>query len=169
MSEILQKIKTTRFGEIEIDETLVFDFVSPIIGYNDEKKFALIDWRPDSPFKWLQSLKTPELAFPVTLCSYFQIDYQFELSDQDAQTLGIENAEDVLALNIVTIPQINPKGATINLLAPIIINTQTNAAAQIILKDSNLPVRKPLFENQEKASEDFQKAKEERKKDEGLK
>src|SRR5699024_5357048 len=149
MEKNLEKIQTTRFGEVEVDGSLLFNFVSPIIGYNDKKRFTLIDYRPDSPFKWLQSMEDMDLAFPVTLCSYFNIDYQFELSDEDALTLGVKSADEILALNIVTIPQINPQGATINLLAPIVINTNNNNAMQVILKDSKLPVRHPLFEKKE--------------------
>lgn len=148
MENNIEKIQTSRFGEIQIDKSLLFDFVSPIIGYSDEKYFVLIDYRADSPFKWLQSVQDKELAFPVTLCNYFNIDYQFELSDEDAQTLGIESADEILALNIVTIPQINPRGATINLLAPIVINTTNNKAMQVILKDGKYKVRHPLFESQ---------------------
>ncbi len=149
MEKNLEKINTTRFGEVEVDNSLLFNFVSPIIGYNDKKRFTLIDYRPDSPFKWLQSMEDMDLAFPVTLCSYFDIEYQFELADEDAQKLGIKTADEILALNIVTIPQINPQAATINLLAPIIINTTNNNAMQVILKDSKLPVRHPLFEKEE--------------------
>ena len=149
MEKNLEKINTTRFGEVEVDNSLLFNFVSPIIGYNDKKRFTLIDYRPDSPFKWLQSMEDMDLAFPVTLCSYFDIEYQFELADEDAQKLGIKTADEILALNIVTIPQINPQAATINLLAPIIINTTNNNAMQVILKDSKHPARHPLFEKEE--------------------
>ena len=150
----MEKINTTRFGEIEVDKDLLFNFVSPIIGYNNKKRFALVDYRPDSPFKWLQSMEDMDLAFPVTLCSYFNIDYQFELSDEDAQKLDIKEANEILALNIVTIPQINPQGATINLLAPIIVNTTNNNAMQVILKDSKFPVRHTLFEKKDEEKSD---------------
>lgn len=153
MEKNLEKIQTTRFGEIEIDSNLLFNFISPIIGYPNHKKFTLIDYRPDSPFKWLQSVEDKDLAFPITLCSYFDIDYQFELSDEDALKLGIKGAEEILALNIVTIPQTNPQGATINLLAPIIVNTTNKNAMQIILKDNKFSVKHPLFEKEEKTEE----------------
>ena len=150
MEKQLTKIQTSRFGEVEVDNSLLFNFASPIIGYPNHKEFALVDYRPDSPFKWLQSVQDKELAFPVTLCSYFNIDYQFELSDEDADTLGIKTADEILALNIVTIPQINPHGATINLLAPVVINTSNNKAMQIILKDAvKFPVRHPLFDKKD--------------------
>lgn len=138
-------ISSTRFGEIEIDKTLLFDFVAPIIGYNEHKKFVLIDNSPDSPFKWLQSVEDPELAFPVTLCNYFNIDYNFTIEDAEADLLGVKNAEDVMAINIVNIPHDCPQNATVNLLAPIVINTHTNSAMQIILKNSDYKVKYPLF------------------------
>ncbi len=138
-------IESTRFGEIEIDDSLLFEFVTPIIGYDEHKLFALIDNAPDSPFKWLQSCEDSELAFPITLCSYFGIDYNFTIEDNDAEILGIENAEDVMAINIANIPHDCPQNATVNLLAPIIINAKTNAAMQIILKDTNFKIKHPLF------------------------
>ena len=61
------KINTTKFGEVEIDKSLIFEFISPIIGFNDLKKYTIIDYKPDSPFKWLQSMEDMELAFPITL------------------------------------------------------------------------------------------------------
>lgn len=153
MEKNLEKIETSRFGEVVVDNSLLFNFVSPIIGYPEHKRFTLIDYRPDSPFKWLQSMEDKDLAFPITLCNYFNIDYQFELSDEDAATLGVKTAEEILAVNIVTIPQINPQAATINLLAPIVINTTNNNAMQVILKDSKFPVRHKLFNKEENPEE----------------
>ena len=138
-------ISSTRFGEIEIDKSLLFEFVAPIIGYNEHKKFVLVDNSPDSPFKWLQSVEDPELAFPITLCSYFNIDYVFTIEDADADLLGLEKAEDVMAINIVNIPHDCPQDATANLLAPLVVNTQTNSAMQIILKNKDYKVKHPLF------------------------
>lgn len=142
-------IKTSRFGEVEVDECLVFDFISPIIGYTGHKRYALVDHQADSPFKWLQSLDDEELAFAVTLCAYFDIKYEFELSDEDAASLGIEKAQDVLALNIVTIPHECPQNATINLLAPIVVNTCNRKAMQVVLRDTKYEIKHPLFQNDE--------------------
>lgn len=56
------KINTTKFGELEIDKNSIFNFVCPIIGFNDLKQYAIIDHKPDSPFKWLQSIEDMDLA-----------------------------------------------------------------------------------------------------------
>ena len=139
-------IKTTKFGEIEIDKNAIFDFVSPIIGFKNLKQYTIIDYKPDSPFKWLQSTEDMDLAFPITLCSFFGINYQFDIPDEEAQLLEIESADDVFVCNIANIPSSNPQGATINMLAPIIINLKNKKAMQIILKNTDFEVRHKLFE-----------------------
>lgn len=138
-------IDSVRFGQIEIDRELLFEFVAPIIGYDKHRLFALIDNDPSSPFKWIQSVKDEELAFPITLCSYFDIEYNFKIQDEEAKLIELENAEDLMAINIVSIPQECPQNATVNLLAPIVINTKTNKAMQVILKNTNYKVKHPLF------------------------
>lgn len=147
--ENIVQINSSRFGEIEVSRDVVFDFVSPIIGFNDLKEYALIDYKPDSPFKWLQSVEEGELAFPVTLCSFFNIDYQFDIPDEEAEKLEIENADDVFVFNIANIPSSNPQGATINMLAPVVVNLKNKKAMQIILKNTNFEVRHKLFSEQD--------------------
>ncbi len=142
------KINTTRFGEVEVVEDLVFTFEIPIIGFDDYTKYMLIEHDENSCFKWLQSLEKEDLAFPVTAAAYFGIDYQFEITDEEAAKIKLENAEDLIVLNIASIPQNNPKGTTINLKAPIITNAKTLKSMQIILPDDKLKIKHPIFQAQ---------------------
>ena len=141
-------IKTSRFGEIEIDEESCFEMVHPLLGYEDERKFVLVEHAEHSSFRWLQSLKTPELAFAVSIAGLFGIDYSFELPESTQDDLGIESVDDILALNIVVIPHANPRASTINLLAPLIFNINNKKGAQVILTGSNFKVDYPLFEKE---------------------
>lgn len=141
-------LNTAKFGEIEISKDAVFNFVAPIIGFNDLKQYALVDYKPDSPFKWLQSLEDMDLAFPITLCSFFGIDYQFDIPDDEAQKLEITSADDVFVCNIANIPSTNPQAATINMLAPIVVNIVNKKAMQIILKNTEFEVRHRLFNDE---------------------
>lgn len=143
------KIQTSRFGEIEVDEKSLFNFVNPIIGYEGDRDFVLIDHAENTNFKWLQSIKTPELAFVVTCAGFFGIDYSFELPDVVQEDLDIETEEDILALNIVLIPHANPRASTINLLAPLIFSIRNHKSAQVILTGSNFSVNFPLFKQEE--------------------
>lgn len=141
-------INTTRFGEIEVLDNFIFNFVSPIIGYEKNNTYALVEHNKNSSFKWLQSTTQPELAFAVAIPGGFGINYSFELPETTQEELEIKEAEDILALNIVIIPHGNPRCATINLLAPIIINIKNNKASQIILNGTDFPVDYPLFEKE---------------------
>jgi flagellar assembly factor FliW len=139
------KINTTRFGEVDIDENKILNFVSPIIGYNEYLKFTIIEQENNELFQWLQSVDNPELAFPISIPSYFNIDYNFEIDDTMQEKLQIEDAKNLLIYNIVTIPNTNPHGATINLLAPILINSKNNYAVQYIIPNTSYTSRHPLF------------------------
>ncbi len=140
------KITTEKFGEIEIDENLIFDFVEPIIGYDNLSKYVLIEHGGNTTFKWLQSVEDPSLAFPVTSPAYFDLDYQFEIPTEKAEKISLTSVESLISLNVVTIPAGSPKKTTINLLAPIVINATNRQGMQIILSNSNYPIKQLLFD-----------------------
>lgn len=144
----MMKFNTERFGEVELDESFIFDFIEPILGYEHLRKFALIDHSPESPFKWIQSLEDSKIAFPVTLPSFFNIDYQFVIPEDIAKKIDLKDIEGLLSLNIVCIPQGNPQNTTINLCGPLIINTKNKKALQLILVDGDYPIRYKLFQNE---------------------
>ena len=142
------KLNTTKFGEVEINDELIFDFVEPIIGYDGLSKYVLIEHTDNSSFKWLQSVEDADLAFPVTSPAFFDIEYQFEIPTEKAEIIDLNSVESLISLNIVSIPTTNPRKSTINLLAPIIINAANKQGMQIILSSSNYPVKYPLFQEE---------------------
>lgn len=141
------KLQTAKFGEIEVDESLVFNFMEPILGYEHISKYVLIDYNPDSPFKWLQAVEESSVSFPVTIPALFGIDYTFVVPEEQAKLLDLKAIEDVLTLNIVNIPSGHPEQSTVNLLGPIIININNKNAIQMILQDDRYSVRQKLFQD----------------------
>ena len=139
------KLNTIRFGEIDIEENRIFNFVLPIIGFDTMKKFIILEPNKDALFKWLQSVDDPALAFPVISVASLEFDYTIDLPDSTVEALGIKNVESVLVMNITSIPQDNPKGTTINLLAPLIFNLDNNIAGQIVLSGSGYDISYPMF------------------------
>ena len=138
-------LNTEKFGEIEVEEERIFDFVLPIIGFDNLSKFIILDPNKDTLFKWLQSVEDPTLAFPVISVAALDFNYSIDLSDSVVSDLEIKNAEDVLVLNITSIPQDNPKGTTINLLAPIVFNVMNQKAGQVVLSGSGYDISYPMF------------------------
>lgn len=139
------KISTSRFGEVEIDENLIFDFIEPILGYEHLSKFFLIDYSPNSVFKWLQSAEDPNIAFPITFPSLFGIDYQFTLPEEKVTKLELADTNNLLSFNIACIPRGNPQEATLNLVGPIIVNIFSKKSVQLVLTNTNYSVKHKLF------------------------
>lgn len=142
-------LQTTKFGEVEVNENYIFNFVEPIIGYEEYHKFALIDYNVESPFKWLQSVDNPDLALPVTIPAYFGIKYEFTIPDEKEIVLDAKSANDILCLNIANVPNGAPQNTTVNLLAPIVINTLNKRAIQLVLINTNYEIKHRLFEQKE--------------------
>ncbi len=74
------KIQSTRFGEIECDEADLIAFPEGVLGFPEDSRYVLLD--PDggaSPFKWLQSATSPELAFVVIDAAFLKADYRISL------------------------------------------------------------------------------------------
>ena len=143
------KISTVRFGDVEVQEERVFKFVLPIIGFQGLRDFVIIEPNQESFFRWLQSVEDPELAFPIVSIFSMNVDYSVDIPDNVVEALKINTVEDILIMNIASIPQENPQGTTINLLAPIIFNVKEQLAGQVILSGSGYDISFPLFKNKD--------------------
>ncbi len=139
------KVSTSRFGEIEVDESLVIQFIQPILGFDELRKFIILDHSENSPFKWLQSMDEQDLAFVITNPKLFGIDYEFILPQEIADKLSLKSADDALVVTIVNIPQGDPGKMTANLLGPIIINQGNKSAMQVVLSESEYSTKTRLI------------------------
>ncbi len=146
------KAATRLFGEIEIDESKIITFEDGIIGFPDMKKFTVIfdeekEGRPS--ISWLQSMDEPEIAFPVMDPLFVCETYNPSVEEELLKNLGTIKEDNLYVLVTVTVPQ-NIKELAVNLKAPIVINTDTRKASQIIVED-DLPVRYRIYEILEEA------------------
>ena len=121
----------------------VLEMVSPMVGFPEQRHFALARLDETGTVCDLRSLEDPELSFVVVPPHLFFSDYHPEVDDEVVRTLGIESADDLVTLVVVTLGK-EPGDATANLLAPVLINHHTRRAAQVLLSDVDLPLRAPL-------------------------
>jgi len=129
-----------RFGSIEIDEGSVLQFSHGIIGFPEEREFVLIPHSTTGFLAWLQSVRTPGLALPVVSAHAFGEKYPDVPVEAAAEAAGVGSADDDVALMVVLCaPQGQP--ATVNLLAPIVVNATTRTGAQIVLDGSRFTTR----------------------------
>lgn len=143
-------IETTHFGKIEIDEGNIIDFEEGILGFEDMHRFGIIHSEdPQSPFKWLQAVENSELAFAVVDPFAIKKDYDFELKDDYMESLGIEDSSQVMVFAIVVVPE-DIKKISMNLKAPVVVNTVNRKAAQIILDTDRYTVRHYIMDELQK-------------------
>lgn len=121
----------------------VIDLVHPMPGFPDRSKFALVQLDDDGVLCSLTSLEEDGLRFLVVPPVQFFPDYAPVIDDATAAQLGISSAEDVLVLCVLTAGE-SLASTTANLAAPVLVNTRTSRAAQVVLDDPQLSVATPL-------------------------
>ena len=141
----MKKVNTLRFGEIEVEENKIVHFEHGIPAFDEEHEFLIIPYDEESPYVFLQSLNTPDLAFLMTMPFVFFPDYEFEIDDETQARLGITKQEDMLVYTLLTIPGGRVQDMTANLMAPVLINTQNKQAIQLELDKSRYTTKHRLF------------------------
>jgi flagellar assembly factor FliW len=137
-------INTTRFGRVQVSNEDLITFPEGILGFNDLKKFILLDDPNDDIFAWLQSCEVADVAFPILEPELFSADYQVVLTKSDLEALKLDLDKKPRYFSIITIPD-EPTQMTANLKAPIVINIEHRLARQCVLQDNQLAIREPIF------------------------
>ncbi len=146
-------IKSKPYGEIEIDEKQIIDFPDGLLGFDYIKKFALLDVDDKkSPFKWLQAMDEPALAFVVIRPEDFMAEYRLVVSQSDLDGVEAADKEGLVVLAIVTIPE-NPSDMTANLQGPLIVNPEKKLGRQAISLSDTYHVRHKILEEMKKAED----------------
>ncbi|MEZ4502185.1 MAG: flagellar assembly protein FliW [Dehalococcoidia bacterium] len=141
------RITTYRFGiaePVDVPDEAIIEIRPGLNGFEHLHRYALIA-EDDSPVEWLQSLEEPEVAFALLEPFLFYPEYGFELSDADCEALALSRPEDAAVRCILTLNQ-SADEITANLLAPVVLSRTSRRARQIVLQDSNLPLRFPVIE-----------------------
>jgi flagellar assembly factor FliW len=132
-------IRSRRFGIYEVPASRVITFAAGLIGFPDLHRFALLETaRPRSPFRFLISVDLPEIAFVVCNPQEFWPDYAAEVPAP-----GDPHGE-LAVLVMVTVPA-NPHDMTANLMAPLVIDSESRRGAQIVIDTGRYSTRHPLL------------------------
>jgi len=138
------QIDTIRFGTVEVDDAKIILFEDGIPGLEEYKKYALLQFEESYPIVWLQSVEEGGICLPV-LNTFTVLDgYVFDIDEGDVKELELKGPEDLHVVSVLVIPD-DIQQMTANLAAPIIINTVTWRAKQILLSGSEYNIRTPVF------------------------
>jgi len=135
------KVRTTRFGEVEIDPGRLLVFPHGLLGFARFRTFALLQPDDRGVFYWLQSVEDPELAFVVTDPTAWVPGYAVPIRPGELTEIGLDRAEDATLFAIVN----RREGAiTANLQGPIVLNAGSRTGIQLVLSDRSWSTRHEL-------------------------
>lgn len=136
------QVHTTRFGTVEIAEDRVITFPKGLLGFQDQRRFCLLQPNDDACFFWLQCLDDPSLAFVVTDPVQFFPDYSVPVRAEQMEELKLKNIEDSQVLVIV-----NKVGSTLtgNLQGPLVVNVNHRVGEQFVLAEKKWTTRHELL------------------------
>lgn len=117
-----------------------FPWGMPGLSYHE---YLLSPLAPDSPFYFLQSTEQPEVG--LILVNPFAVfsDYEFELEEDSASRLKLTDPEKAAVFCTVNTSR-GMESATVNLIAPIVVNTENLVGKQVVLNDKRYSLRTPL-------------------------
>lgn len=139
-TDVIQ-LESTRFGTLEVPSEAIVEFPNGLIGLGGHR-YALLARSDESTFVWLHSLEDPELALPLTNPWRFFNSYEVELSDDEADRIGVSDTDDT-AVYVTVRAADSLEDFSANLRAPILI--ADGHGHQVINQAPDAPVRAPLF------------------------
>lgn len=153
------KAVTRLFGTIDVADEKIITMEKGMIGFPELTHFALVfdEEKKERDFRimWLQSMDDGDIAFPVADPTRIKEDYAPSVNEEIIAPLGTMNEDNTYLLVTVTVPK-NVHDFSVNLKAPIVINTDTNKGAQVITED-DVPVKYKIYDllkaKKEKAGE----------------
>ena len=137
-------VQSTRFGELDIPDGQILDFPQGVLGFPAEKRFALMEYKTDSPFYLLQSLADADLTFLMINPFAFFNDYEFAMDDALMAEIGVTADNPPTVFNIATVKD-KIEQMTINLAGPVLVNLRERKAAQWVIEKTAFPTKYPLF------------------------
>jgi len=145
----MPEFQTRYFGEVTYLPESVIEFPLGLPGFENERRFLLIEQELNKPIVFLQSLSRPELCFITVPVQGILPGYELTLTAEELHSLDFAEdrqpvaGEDTICLAVVSLAEQRPP--TANLLAPIVINWRKCLAVQSVQADSSYSHQHPLL------------------------
>ena len=142
------QLQTTRFGLVETETQRQVHFPAGLPGFPGIQDYVMLDSKLPVPWKWLQAITAPDVAFVIIDPTLFWPDYLAAIRREHVWELPAQEMRQLAVFVILTM--VPPAGITgkrpitANLQAPIVINQHTHRGTQRILMRSPYHTRHPL-------------------------
>jgi len=114
------------------------NMAAPMAGFPAHRDFVLVRLHDEGLLYALTSVRDPEVRFLVAPPEPFFPDYAPELENDVFAALNTKDPDRLLLMVVISA---GVKETTANLLAPIVIDRDSQRAIQVVLTGSGLPIR----------------------------
>ena len=136
----------SRYGTIEVDPATTIRFASGLLGFPQWRDYALVDLNNENyaQFSLLQSIDEKDLSFIVLPINTENDLYDAKDMESACKTLEINPADLVILLLVCVRREGDNVTVTVNLQAPLLIDSSQFAGTQYVLSDEKYPIRYEL-------------------------
>jgi flagellar assembly factor FliW len=130
------KFFSRQFGELECGDELRVAIPNGIIGFEEWTEYVIVHDEDSEPFRWLVSTQNSELCLPL-------IDPAEICEGYNPRIAGMEDIPYELFAVVCLRPSLDE--TTANLKSPLVIDSKTQTARQIVLTDDQYSIAHKLF------------------------
>ena len=138
-------VDTRDLGRLAAPQNRIIAFPAGLLGFSDCKRFVLVQPYFPAPYHYLQCIEHTHVVFAVIEARTLAPGFLKQLNNNTLQDLGAEKIDQVQILAVLHIPAGQPRSATANLMAPLLINFKERLGKQIILDNSQYSLNHPVF------------------------
>jgi flagellar assembly factor FliW len=133
-------------GTAENEQTRVIVFPQGLPGFEEEKEFLFRE-EEGTPLAHLESAQNREIGFVLLRPQLFLPDYlhQVDLSPEEIELLEVKEDDKPDVWAIMTLSLSDLSKSTVNLRAPLLLNSRAAKGLQIILSEEGYSARQLLF------------------------
>lgn len=140
-------IQSATLGTMEVREEEVIRFEQGLPGFEHLVRFVLAEVGEGLPFYLLQSLEEANISFLIVDPFLYYPEYEVVLTASLQEELGIKDHTMAAIMCIVTTPA-DVLQSTVNLQAPLIMNTEQRLGRQYIMNGTDYHTRHVLIRSQ---------------------
>jgi flagellar assembly factor FliW len=131
----MPRANTEQFGELDYSEESILLFPRGLPGFEECRRFVLLDDPRLPPLVHLQSLETVGLSFLALPVRTIDPDYETGLTEEDREALQIGDTG-FETLDLALLSATADGRMTANLLAPVVIHLAAKRAVQAVRFDT---------------------------------
>jgi len=153
-TKALEIVKNDHCAIKEVSSDNIFTFPEGILGFENVHDYVFLMNDKVAPFMFMQSLDDSNLSFVCIEIFKICPDYNITLPPSTIDALEVQDPSDVIVVGLVTVRK-DVVDTTANLMSPIVVNLKSSKAQQVILENSEYPVRFKVWEAIEQAGTAF--------------